>query len=209
MTRVQAVAAPLACGTLLLGLVLFVGAGCGCGGRQMRLRVEKLSDDEIREYLAASTDGKAAAICEAELAERAKDAAKLREDRRRRELQQQSGLLPGIRSFLNGHKEFGSPSKTQGMPDWAEGKRQRVQFRGGKDLLFYLKDGVVVTVYEDDARGERKQIWNSNLAELISRAEQGDASAQYDLASMYYYGKGVPQDYRKAFDWYSMAAPKS
>lgn len=38
------------------------------------------------------------------------------------------------------------------------------------------------------------------------RAEQGDANAQYDLASKYYRGKGVPQDYGEAFDWYRKAA---
>lgn len=38
------------------------------------------------------------------------------------------------------------------------------------------------------------------------RAEQGDARAQFDVASAYYLGKGVPQDYTEAFRWYKMAA---
>lgn len=38
------------------------------------------------------------------------------------------------------------------------------------------------------------------------RAEHGDANAQYDLARLYYQGKGVPQDYSEAFGWYRKAA---
>jgi len=70
-------------------------------------------------------------------------------------------ILSGIQAFLTKHKEYGSPTGTQSVPDWAKGKRQRVQFTTGRNLLFYLKDGVVVTVYEDDSRGDRKKIWNS------------------------------------------------
>jgi uncharacterized protein len=39
-----------------------------------------------------------------------------------------------------------------------------------------------------------------------TRAEQGDARAQFDLASGFYYGKEVPQDYGEALRWYKMAA---
>ncbi|HST11681.1 MAG TPA: tetratricopeptide repeat protein [Terriglobales bacterium] len=46
----------------------------------------------------------------------------------------------------------------------------------------------------EDARSSRR------------RAEQGDAKAQFDLASMYYYGRGVPQDYTEAIAWYRKAA---
>lgn len=37
-------------------------------------------------------------------------------------------------------------------------------------------------------------------------AEQGDTRAQDQLASMYYFGRGVPQDYGEAFRWYRKAA---
>ena len=37
-------------------------------------------------------------------------------------------------------------------------------------------------------------------------AEQGDASAQYNLALMYDNGEGVPQDYAEAVKWYRLAA---
>ncbi len=37
-------------------------------------------------------------------------------------------------------------------------------------------------------------------------AEQGNASAQYNLGVMYYVGQGVKQDYAKALAWYRKAA---
>jgi len=37
-------------------------------------------------------------------------------------------------------------------------------------------------------------------------AEQGDASAQYNLGVMYDEGEGVPQDYKTAVKWYTLAA---
>ena len=37
-------------------------------------------------------------------------------------------------------------------------------------------------------------------------AERGDASAQFRLAVMYYYGQGVPQDYTEAANWFRKAA---
>ena len=37
-------------------------------------------------------------------------------------------------------------------------------------------------------------------------AEQGDASPQYQLATMYHEGKGVPKDIAEAIKWYRLAA---
>ena len=37
-------------------------------------------------------------------------------------------------------------------------------------------------------------------------AEQGDASAQYNLGVMYNNGRGIPQDYEEAIKWYRKAA---
>ena len=37
--------------------------------------------------------------------------------------------------------------------------------------------------------------------ELAKRAEAGDAVAQYRLATCYYFGQGVPQDYKEAAKW--------
>jgi len=41
---------------------------------------------------------------------------------------------------------------------------------------------------------------------LRKAAEQGDASTQSRLGSLYYYGLGVPQDYEEALRWYRKAA---
>jgi len=91
---------------------------------------------------------------------------------------EQSEILPGIRLFLSEHKEFGSPIKVQFLSDWAEGKRQRVQFTNGRNLLFYLKDDKVVTVYEDTETEGRKKIWSSysgtaEYAKDVSKSGEG------------------------------------
>jgi len=44
------------------------------------------------------------------------------------------------------------------------------------------------------------------LNALRARAAQGNPKAQFGLASAYYRGKGVPQDYAEALRWYKMAA---
>ena len=47
---------------------------------------------------------------------------------------------------------------------------------------------------------------NINFETLKKAAEQGDINAQCDLASMYYIGKDVPQNYAEALKWYKKAA---
>jgi uncharacterized protein len=44
------------------------------------------------------------------------------------------------------------------------------------------------------------------LREWLPLAEQGNASAQYNLGFMYDLGEGVPQDYAESMNWYRMAA---
>ncbi|MDB3945173.1 sel1 repeat family protein [Gammaproteobacteria bacterium] len=39
-------------------------------------------------------------------------------------------------------------------------------------------------------------------------ADKGDANAQAFLGLMYYYGEGIPQDYKTALKWYTLAAEK-
>lgn len=68
-------------------------------------------------------------------------------------------LLPEISAFISTHKEFGKPVSTQSVPNWAQGKRQRVAFDSGRSLLFYTKDGRVVTVHADAAGAGRKVVW--------------------------------------------------
>jgi uncharacterized protein len=46
----------------------------------------------------------------------------------------------------------------------------------------------------------------SDFEETKALAEQGDASAQYNLGVMYEYGKGVPEDDAEAVKWFRLAA---
>ena len=41
---------------------------------------------------------------------------------------------------------------------------------------------------------------------LIYKAEQGDATSQFELGYMYSNGQGVLQDYKTAFKWFTLAA---
>jgi len=41
---------------------------------------------------------------------------------------------------------------------------------------------------------------------VLLAAEQGDADAQYNLGWMYVKGEGVPQNYKTAVKWYTLAA---
>ncbi|HIE93052.1 MAG TPA: sel1 repeat family protein, partial [Acidobacteria bacterium] len=45
-----------------------------------------------------------------------------------------------------------------------------------------------------------------DLTELQERAEQGNPSAQYNLARQYVTGTGVPRDDQEAARWYRLAA---
>ena len=40
----------------------------------------------------------------------------------------------------------------------------------------------------------------------LKAADQGHASAQYNIGILYYIGQGVPQDYSQAMEWYLKAA---
>jgi len=46
------------------------------------------------------------------------------------------------------------------------------------------------------------------LREFRLAAEQGNASAQYNLGLMYDNGQGLPQNYQLAYMWFSLAAAK-
>ena len=52
---------------------------------------------------------------------------------------------------------------------------------------------------------ERRKL--SDTADPCRRlAEQGDANSEFDLARMYFDGKGVTKDYAEALQWYRKAA---
>jgi TPR repeat protein len=65
---------------------------------------------------------------------------------------------------------------------------------GGAILWLVYKEKTTQRKLAEDAR------------EYRVRAEQGNPKAQSNLASMYYYGKGVMQDHAEALRWYRKAA---
>lgn len=48
----------------------------------------------------------------------------------------------------------------------------------------------------------------NEFEDAFKKAEQGDLNAQYDLGMMYKSGLGVPQNYKLAYIWFSLAAAK-
>jgi TPR repeat protein len=65
--------------------------------------------------------------------------------------------------------------------------------------------GALVGGWAHRRRSESKRV-SDRLALSRTRAEQGDVPAELQLASMCYYGRGVPQDYTEAVRWYRKAA---
>lgn len=49
---------------------------------------------------------------------------------------------------------------------------------------------------------------NSETRALLTRAEQGNAQAQFELATAYHFGNGAPSDDTLALRWYQAAAEK-
>ena len=72
----------------------------------------------------------------------------------------------------------------------------------GSSVVFgdYFEDILNATnAYERQDYKTAHRLW-------LSLAEQGDASAQYNLGQMYVQGKGVPQDYKEAVKWFRLSA---
>ena len=60
--------------------------------------------------------------------------------------------------------------------------------------------------FEDGVAAYKRQDYKAALIAMRDVAQQGHASAQYNLALMYGNGQGVPQDYAEAAKWYRLAA---
>jgi hypothetical protein len=48
-------------------------------------------------------------------------------------------------------------------------------------------------------------VWCGEFEDTKKAAKQGDAWAQNHLGDMYYSGRGIPQDYKLAYVWFSLA----
>jgi hypothetical protein len=69
-------------------------------------------------------------------------------------------------------------------------------------LFLALVAGITVVGWAQ--RGESEEADEARISRAL--AEQGNAKAQLDLGTRYYYGRGVPQDYGEAARWYRKAA---
>ena len=54
--------------------------------------------------------------------------------------------------------------------------------------------------------GDTSEVIGQGVGEMRKQAEQGDASAQYNLALMYFLGEAIPLDYKEAFRWFRASA---
>jgi len=63
-------------------------------------------------------------------------------------------------------------------------------------------DAALQAALADYAQGD----WDSAWFRLWGLAQQGNPAAQFDLAQLYRFGKGIPADLHLAFTWYEKAA---
>ena len=59
------------------------------------------------------------------------------------------------------------------------------------------------------SHGQQSQPLSKQFLEYKTKAEQGDASAQNNLAVCYHEGQGVPKDEVEAYAWHKLAARTS
>ena len=60
--------------------------------------------------------------------------------------------------------------------------------------------------YDDAAKAYQKRDYVTALTFFFPLADQGHATAQFNLGVMHENGIGVIKDFKKSFDWYRMAA---
>jgi hypothetical protein len=70
-------------------------------------------------------------------------------------------MLLAVADFFREHPEFGKPLRSREVPPWFKGKREAIETVGGRSLLFYEKEGKVVTVYENDPARGRTILWGA------------------------------------------------
>lgn len=72
--------------------------------------------------------------------------------------------------------------------------------------LFWGIAGCAPAAYEKGLKYYRPDDAAAAAQQLKPLAEQGNAEAQFNLGSLYYQGRGVPQDYKEAAKWFRKAA---
>jgi hypothetical protein len=74
--------------------------------------------------------------------------------------------------------------------------------------LFVLTAPAMADPMADAAQAYRAGNYATAIKLLIPQAKHGDARAQSALGQMFYDGKGVPRDYKKASTWFLLAAAR-
>ncbi|KXS32429.1 MAG: Sel1 protein [Candidatus Gallionella acididurans] len=74
--------------------------------------------------------------------------------------------------------------------------------------LFALANPAMAEPMADAANAYRAGNYATAIKLLIPQAKHGDARAQSALGQMFYDGKGVPRDYKKAAKWFLLAAAR-
>jgi TPR repeat protein len=74
------------------------------------------------------------------------------------------------------------------------------------NVVLSLAAPVAAGPWEDAAAAYSRGDYATALRLLRPLANQGDASAQYNLGLMYAKGDGVPQNYAEALKWFGLAA---
>ena len=73
-------------------------------------------------------------------------------------------------------------------------------------LLSCFSGVSVADTYQDAMKAVNSGDYDSAHRIWVSLAEQGHVVAQYNLGVMYYNGQGVPQDFKLAIKWFTLAA---
>jgi S1-C subfamily serine protease len=73
-------------------------------------------------------------------------------------------------------------------------------------VLFLFSGSVYGDDFQDGFDAYQEQDFKTAHKLWLPLAEQGLVNAQYNLGTMYYDGKGVPQDHKEAVRWYRLSA---
>jgi hypothetical protein len=73
-------------------------------------------------------------------------------------------------------------------------------------VLVLLAIPAVAQDLNKGVRAYERGDYSAALQDWLPFAEQGRASAQFNVGQLYFLGRGVPQDYAEALKWHTLAA---
>ena len=84
--------------------------------------------------------------------------------------------------------------------------KSKLTFLLSLTFLFLFSSGVFGDDFQDGVDAYKRQDYKTAYKLFLQLAEQGRASAQYNLGVMYAQGQGVPQDYKEAIKYFRFSA---